>query len=134
MCDSALLRSKKITILDFASDGSIQVIFPVEDPPVLMANHTLRKLFSLEHASPEQERSGDVLKLIASARQQDFRILEMRGFRGAPVPQDHFGQLLSAAMFGASKGETQWLQPPDWIAINRGLFMRARAATVIAKP
>jgi hypothetical protein len=123
-----------IAILDFASDGSIRVIFPVEDPPVLIAKHALRKLFPLEDPSPEQERSGDVLKLIASTRQQDFRVLEMRGFKSASVSQDHFGRILSAAMFGASKGETQWLQPPDWIAINRGLFMRARAAIVIAKP
>lgn len=118
-----------ISILDFADDGSIKVIYPVNDPPLLYAGHTLQKSFELGALEGQGTSASDTLKLIASTLPCDFHIFEGTAIKGAPPPD---GQSLSrfflTTVFASGKDASQLIQTGTWKTVERSFRYHSRSS------
>lgn len=108
-----------LSILDFADDGSIHVIFPVDDPSLLYAGCSLRKSFELGSLPSHRNTGWDTLKLIVSTIQRDFRIFETESIRSSSLGEDPFSQMLLAIASGRAKDTVQFVASGDWTTRER---------------
>jgi|SRR5579875_388223 len=113
-------RDVYMAVLDFQNDGAIDEVYPGisgRGSQLLLAGHDLT--VDLPLSIPDNMNSDhDVLKLIATTEDRDFRIFELESVKGVNTRDkgmsDPLGQLFLQASFGQSRAVERFIAPDSW--------------------
>jgi hypothetical protein len=116
-------RDLFISLLDFASDGSVQVFYPAPRQPskLIAAGDSDAITVPLEELSG-RTTDFDVFKLFATSKQRDFSVFEQDAVTSdngtTRLIDDPLGRLFRQAGFGERQAITR-IPAQDWVTVQR---------------